>query len=96
MGTEGLEPSTSAMWGQHSNQLSYVPLKAGTELRPIMYVRCQVLRIPTGHMSLDTAYAWAFLDSNQGPIDYESTALTDWAMGPKFYLFLNNLGKKIL
>ena len=26
---------------------------------------------------------WAHLGSNQGPMDYESTALTNWAIGPK-------------
>ena len=25
---------------------------------------------------------WALRDSNPGPIDYESTALTSWAKGP--------------
>ena len=25
---------------------------------------------------------WAYLGSNQGPTDYESVALTNWAIGP--------------
>lgn len=26
---------------------------------------------------------WAHLESNQAPTDYESVALTEWAIGPK-------------
>ena len=28
-------------------------------------------------------FKWAHLDLNQGPSDYESDALTSWAIGPK-------------
>ena len=31
---------------------------------------------------------WALRDSNPGPIDYESTALTNWAKGPKYQMCL--------
>ena len=34
---------------------------------------------------------WAHLDSNQGPPDYESGALTNWAIGPEYCL---NIQKK--
>ena len=31
---------------------------------------------------------WAHMGSNHGPPDYESGALTNWAMGPTQYVFL--------
>ena len=32
------------------------------------------------------ALMWAHLGSNQGPPDYESGALTNWAIGPATYV----------
>ena len=29
-------------------------------------------------------FLWAHLESNQAPTDYESVALTEWAIGPLF------------
>ena len=31
------------------------------------------------------AYKWSHLESNQAPTDYESVALTEWAIGPKIF-----------
>ena len=39
---------------------------------------------------------WAHLDSNQGPPDYESGALTNWAIGPAFLKRLQLVFKGLL
>ena len=42
---------------------------------------------------------WAHRDLNPEPADYESVALTNWAMGPKFQLkfqFMRKLNKDLL
>ena len=42
-------------------------------------------------------YLWSHLGSNQGPPDYESGALTNWAIGPvyftDFYWFWSTVNK---
>jgi hypothetical protein len=35
-GTTGLEPATSAVTGQHSNQLNYVPFAFSTTYRKVL------------------------------------------------------------
>ena len=43
-------------------------------------VRCSI------QLSYERIIWWAHQDSNLGPIDYESTALTNWAMGPQYLI----------
>ena len=37
-------------------------------------------------LSTLTLALWSHLESNQAPTDYESVALTEWAIGPMFFL----------
>jgi hypothetical protein len=67
-GTTGLEPATSAVTGQRSNQLNYVPRvspKTCTTCEP-----CKALK------ACNTVRWWAVTDLNRGPSRCKRDALT--------------------
>ena len=62
----GLEPTTSAVTGRRSNQLSH---RAKLYLSNAVKVNSFTI--------LDFTYKWTFGDSNPGPTGYEPVALTN-------------------
>jgi hypothetical protein len=67
-GTTGLEPATSAVTGQRSNQLNYVP-----RVLPKTYKASEACK---AHKTCNTIRWWAVTDLNRGPSRCKRDALT--------------------
>ena len=73
VGLNGLEPSTSALSEQRSNQLSYRPINGGGKgNRTLDPLRARQVLSQLSYIPL----WWTFRDSNPGPTGYEPVALT--------------------
>src|SRR5277367_3645753 len=90
-GTTGLEPATSAVTGQRSNQLNYVPrVKRVTLYNDALKQWAQTIRQPTPPTRPATKGRWwAVTDLNRGPSRCKRDALTAELTAQPFYC--NNL-----
>jgi hypothetical protein len=72
-GTTGLEPATSAVTGQRSNQLSYVPTS--------LFRHLDICHIESGGSQLSLFFAWFYLfaaaDSISGFYRHQTDTKTD-------------------
>ena len=96
-GTTGLEPATSAVTGQHSNQLNYVPTAFSTTYRkvlillavltvylsPVSTTSTRYNRIPGFMDSIDSKKNLSELPSHKRPQTAKLSPFREWIVSKK-------------